>query len=227
LILQNPDDRDLFLEHTLMKDERIYLIRGSGVDTDFFAPVQRKRSTHFRVLLASRLLWEKGIREYVEAAALLTHRSETIEFLLAGDADPGNPTSVPQAEIRQWQAAGLVKVLGHVKDIRQLLDKVDLMVLPSYREGTPRGLLEAASTMLPLITTDAPGCREIVEDGINGLLVPVGDASTLEKIEYLLDNPKICDTFGRAGREKVLQEFDQEMVFQQTWAVYQSLGMGR
>jgi glycosyltransferase involved in cell wall biosynthesis len=105
--------------------------------------------------------------------------------------------------------------------------EVDLMVLPSYREGIPRGLLEAASMALPIITTDAPGCREIVAEGKNGLLVPIGESAPLaEKIEYLLDNPEVCARFGRAGREKVCRKFDQQIVFRQTWDVYRSLGRG-
>ncbi len=230
LILQNPDDRSLFFQHKLVHPERIHLIRGSGVDTERFAPVRRRRAHKgrgkFRVLLAARLLWEKGIREYVEAAELLAHRSDELEFLLAGAADPGNPSAVPEQDIRRWQESGRLTVLGHVENMQQLMSEVDLMVLPSWREGTPRGLLEAASMALPIITTDAPGCREIVENGKNGFLVPIGDAVALaEKIEYLLENPEICLRFGTAGREKVCKEFDQEIVFRQTWEVYCSLGI--
>ncbi|RWX43906.1 Glycosyltransferase involved in cell wall bisynthesis [Candidatus Electrothrix aarhusensis] len=226
LILQNPDDRSLFLKHKLTEAKRIHLIRGSGVDIEHFAPVQRERKGKFRVLLAARLLWEKGIREYAEAAELLTHRSDELEFLLAGVADPGNPSAVPKQDMMRWQKSGLLTVLGHVENMQQLMTEVDLMVLPSWREGTPRGLLEAASMALPIITTDAPGCREIVENERNGFLVPVGDTVALaEKIEYLLDHPETCLRFGTAGRKKVCKEFDQEIVFRQTWEVYRSLGI--
>ncbi len=112
--------------------------------------------------------------------------------------------------------------------MRQLMGEVDLMVLPSHREGVPRGLIEAASMELPIITTDAPGCREIVEDRINGILVPVGDAAALaEGIEDLLDNPEKCAEFGRAGRKKVVREFDQDIVFSKTWDVYRALGLNK
>ncbi|MGB5686993.1 MAG: glycosyltransferase family 4 protein [Candidatus Electrothrix sp.] len=226
LILQNPDDRNLFLKHKLIGPERIHLIRGSGVDTEHFAPVQKVRKGKFRVLLAARLLWEKGIREYAEAAQLLAYRSDELEFLLAGAVDPGNPSAVPEQQIKKWQEVGRVTVLGHVEGMQQLMTTVDLMVLPSWREGTPRGLLEAASMALPIVTTDAPGCREIVDNEKNGFLVPVGDAVALaEKIEYLLDHPETCLRFGNAGREKVYKEFDQEIVFRQTWDVYRSLGI--
>ncbi|WP_339138128.1 MAG: glycosyltransferase family 4 protein [Candidatus Electrothrix sp. GW3-4] len=226
LILQNHDDRDLFLQHNLLTLKRIFIIRGSGVDTERFAPIQRKRKGKFRILLAARLLWEKGIKEYVEAAQFLSHRTDELEFLLAGAADPGNPSAVPEQEIRKWQEEGLITILGHVEDMQQLMTEVDLMVLPSWREGTPRGLLEAASMALPIITTDAPGCREVVENEKNGFLVPAGDAVALaEKIEYLLDNPGTCSRFGQAGREKMCSEFAQEIVFRQTWEVYRSLGI--
>ena len=226
LILQNPDDRRLFLQHNLISPDQMYLIKGSGVDTKRFFPVSRdkKKRGKFRVVLAARLLWEKGIREYLEAATLLAHRADELEFLLAGAADSGNPTAVPEQDIRKWQQAGLVTVLGHVEDMRELLTEIDLMVLPSWREGTPRSLLEAAAMGLPIITTDAPGCREVVEHGKNGFLVPTHDAPALAaKIEYLLEHPETCRCFGQAGREKVCQEFAQEIVFGQTWDVYCSL----
>lgn len=226
LILQNPDDKKLFLQYKLIRPERIHLIRGSGVDTRRFAPIQKRRKGTFRVLLAARLLWEKGIREYVEAAQLLSHRADELEFLLAGTADPGNPSAVPELKIRRWQEDGLVRVLGHVEDMQRLLREVDLMVLPSWREGTPRGLLEAASMALPVITTDAPGCREVVENEKNGFLVPIGDPGALaEKIVYLLDHPETCCQFGTAGREKVCREFSQEIVFRRTLDVYRTLGI--
>ena len=227
LIVQNPDDRRLFQDLDLIDLDRIHLIKGSGVDTNRFTPVKHERGPKFRVLLASRLLWEKGIREYVEAAALLADRVGEIEFLLAGDADPGNPSSVQDADIEQWQASGLLKVLGHVEDMQQLMREVDLVVLPSHREGVPRGLIEAASMEIPIVTTDAPGCREIVDDGVNGMLVPVGDSAALARaIEYLYEHPQVCEAFGKAGRQKVLKEFDQDIVFQKTWDVYQQLGLG-
>ena len=226
LILLNPDDRNLFLRQRLIDPERIYIIRGAGVDTERFAPVPRKRNGKFRVLLAARLLWEKGIREYAEAARLLSHQHDKLEFLLAGAADPGNPSAVPEQKIKEWREAGLLTVLGHVENMQQLMSEVDLMVLPSRREGTPSSLLEAASMALPIITTDAPGCREVVEHGKNGFLVPISDSAALaEKIEYLLDHPDTCRQFGTAGREKVCKEFSQEIVFRQTLDVYRTLGI--
>ncbi len=225
LILQNPDDQELFLQHKIIDREQIHLIRGSGVDTQHFTPITQKRQKKFRVLLAARLLWEKGIREYAKAAQLLSHRADELEFFLAGASDPGNPSAVPEQDIQHWQESGLFTVLGHVEDMRLLISEVDVMVLPSYYgEGLPRSLLEAASMALPVITADAPGCREVVEHEKNGFLVPINDAAALAgKIEYLLDNPATCLDFGKAGREKVQREFAQKIVFRQTWEVYRSL----
>lgn len=227
LIVQNPDDRQLFIDSKLISPSNIHLIRasGSGVDADYFKPARQQRSGKFKVLLAARLLREKGVKVYAEAAALLAHRAEQVEFLLAGAPDYGNPGSLTNAEIKEIEQAGHVTVLGHVADMRRLLNEVDLFVLPSYyREGVPQVLLEAASMSLPLITTDAPGCRETVDEGINGFLVPVRNAvAVAEKIEYLLDHPELCLAFGKAGREKVLQEFDQRIILRQTLEVYRSL----
>lgn len=223
LILQNPDDVRLFSKLGLIEDKRVRLIRGSGVDTARFAPFERHPGEPFRVLLASRLLWEKGVREYLEAAERL--RSRTVKFLLAGALDRGNPSAVSEADIARWNKAGVVQVLGYVDDMADLLRTVDLVVLPSYREGAPKGLIEAAAMGLPIIATDVPGCREIVDHGVNGFLVPVRDAAALSRrIEYLLDTPDVCRRFGAAGRKKVLEEFDERIVFQKTYAVYQELG---
>ncbi len=224
LILQNPDDRKLFSELGLIADDHVHLIKGSGVDTNLFLPVQRKQDSRFTVLLASRLLREKGIQAYVDAARLLDKRKDEVRFLLAGASDPGNPSAITEDELTIWKREGLVEVLGHVENIQELMKAVDLVVLPSHREGVPRGLIEAASMELPIITTDVPGCREIVEDGVNGFLIPVDDEAVLaERITDLLDNPDLCRTFGAAGRQKVENEFAQELVFDKTWDVYAGL----
>jgi glycosyltransferase involved in cell wall biosynthesis len=226
LILQNPDDLALFIRLGLIAPERIHVIKGSGVDTGRFMPLERERGKQFRILLASRLLWEKGIREYVGGARLLKGRAAELEFSLAGSADPGNPSAVSERDIAHWEKEGLVKVLGHVENMAALMRTMDLVVLPSYYgEGVPRGLIEAAAMGLPIITTNEPGCREIVDDGVNGFTVPLKDEQALaKKIEYLLDNPEVCQRFGAAGRKKALAEFDEDIVFQKTWVVYQGAG---
>jgi len=175
-------------------------------------------------LLATRLLWEKGVGEYIEAASILKQRRQPIEFLLAGSPDLGNPASIPPEQIAAWEKEGIITVLGHIDDIKPIFHQVNLVVLPSYREGVPRSLLEAAACGLPIVTTDAPGCREIVEHNVNGLLVPCRDAHALAKaIEFLWQNPPECKRMGIAGRAKVLAEFDQQIVLQKTFEVYQEL----
>ncbi len=225
LILQNPDDVELFTQLGLIGTERIHLIKSSGVDTRRFMPIQRERGQRFRILLASRLLWEKGIQEYVGAARQLQGRAEEVEFLLAGSSDPGNPSAVPEQDIAQWDKEGLVKVLGYVEDMDALMRTVDLVVLPSYREGAPRGVDRGCRDGFAHRDHGCARVPGIVDDGVNGFLVPVKDEQALaNKIEYLLDNPEVCRRFGAAGWQKVLEEFDEEIVFRKTWAVYQEAG---
>ena len=226
LIVQNSDDFDAFAKSGLIDASRIRLIRGSGVNTEYFRPpaVSPTGPSPLRVLFAARLLWDKGIREYVEAARQLKAEGLILEFLLAGSPDPGNPAAVSEEAVRGWSDAGLVIPLGHVEDMPNLLHRVDAVVLPSYREGAPKSLIEAASCGLPIITTDAPGCREIVEHGVNGLLVPVRDAAALaDAIRFLVENPVERVRMGMAGRKKVLQEFDEKTVLASTIKVYREL----
>lgn len=225
LILQNPDDVSLFKKARLADPAAIRLIPGSGVDCRRFVPTpERRRGERFRVLLAARLLWDKGVGEYVEAASRLRAQGRTIDFLLAGDPDPGNPAAVPEAQVRGWVAEGLVHWLGHVDDMPGLFATVDAVILPSFREGLPKGLIEAGACALPLVTTDVPGCREVVSDGVDGLLVPVHDATSLAAaIARLQDDPMLGERLGQAARIKALAEFDESIVVAKTLAVYGEL----
>lgn len=225
LIVQNEDDLTAFLDAGLSTSSRTRLILGSGVDTSRFQPRSIEQSgSPLRVLLAARLLWDKGIREYVEAAGRSAAQGLPVEFLLAGTPDHGNPGSVAEDEVKRWEAAGVIRYLGHVTDMPGLLSEIDIAVLPSYREGVPRSLLEAAACGLPIIATDAPGCREIVRHGVNGLLVPPRDASALaEAIHFLSERPDERRRMGLEGRAMVIDRFDQRIVFDETFAVYQDL----
>jgi len=225
LVLQNPDDVALFEQAGLVDPAQVRLIAGSGVDCGRFlvrpsAPAGRP----LRVLLAARLLWDKGLAEYITAARRLRDEGRAIQFLLAGDPDPGNPAAVPEATVREWVANGTVEWLGHVDDMPALFASVDMVVLPSYREGLPKGLIEAAACALPLVTTDVPGCRQVVTDGVDGLLVPARDGDALARaIARLQDDPELAARLGQAARAKALAEFDEKIVIERTMAVYREL----
>ncbi len=226
LVLQNPDDVALFEAARLVDREHVRLIPGSGVDCSRFVARDGHRSPErpLRVLLAARLLWDKGISEYIEAARRLLGEGRAIEFLLAGDPDAGNPAAVPEATVREWVADGTVEWLGHVDNMPALFASVDMVVLPSYREGLPKGLIEAAACALPLVTTDVPGCRQVVTDGVDGLLVPARDADALARaIARLQDDPELAIRLGNAARAKALAEFDEKIVIERTLAVYREL----
>jgi glycosyltransferase involved in cell wall biosynthesis len=225
LIAQNSDDFAALCTSRLARRENIRLIRGSGVNIVKFRPREGTRDmSPTRVLFAARLLTDKGIAEFIDAARHLKQANVAVEFLLAGMPDAGNPTSILLAQVAQWEGQGLVRYLGHVDDMPSLLDQVDMAVLPSYREGAPRSLIEAAAAGLPIVTTDVPGCREIVEHGVNGLLVPPRQVLPLvEAIRFLHERPQERWRMGQAGREKVQNEYDQRIIFEQTLAVYHEL----
>lgn len=225
LILQNPDDLALFVQAGLVAPDNVRLIPGSGVDCTRFHPdPQRTPGQRLRVLLPARLLWDKGLAEYVEAARLLREQGRAVDFLLAGAPDPGNPASVPAATVRDWVAEGVLEWLGQVDDMPELLRGVDVVALPSYREGLPKGLIEAAASGCALIATDVPGCREVVQHDVDGLQVPVRDGPALaQAIARLQDAPPLRARLAEAGRRKALTRFDERIVIRDTLAVYREL----
>lgn len=229
LVLQNSANVAFFVNDGIVHPRQISLIPGSGVDCQQFTPNKTPSATvareRFRVVLPARLLWDKGIAEYVEASRILRNQGYSIDFLLVGEPDAGSPDTVPEATIRDWVAEGLVNWLGHVADMPSLLQNVDSLVLPtSYGEGLPKSLIEAAACALPLITTDVPGCRDVVTHEVDGLLVPVRNAQALaEAIARLHDDPALRHRLGQAAREKALREFDEQLVIQRTMAVYDAL----
>lgn len=226
LILQNPDDVAVFTRSALMPVEHIRLVLGSGVDCSRFSPSSNKKldSNPATVLFAARLLWDKGVAEFIEAIRQLRAGGTDAKFVIAGEPDEGNPAAVPTADIHAWQREGLVEWLGHVDDMAALYRSVDIMVLPSYREGLPKGLIEAAACALPIITTDVPGCREVVDHELTGLLVePRRPEAVAQTIERLAGDAQLRARMGRAGREKMLAQFDEQIVIRQTLSVYAEL----
>ena len=229
-VFQNRSDLEELVDRGLIPPGRARVIRGSGVDCEKFAPGETGagRKAPVRVLYASRMLREKGVLELVEAARLLKGRGVDAEFVFAGSCYPDNPSSLDEGTIGRWASEGLIRFLGHVDDMPELLASSDLVVLPSHREGTPRILLEAAAMELPVVATDIPGCRGVVEHEVNGLLVPVRDAPALaEAIVRLVQDEDLRARFGRTGRRIVLRGFDERIVLDKTLAVYQDLLMGR
>lgn len=225
LVLQNPDDVALFRQARLVHPDQVRLIPGSGVDTARFSPVSnRSGNARARVLLPARLLWDKGLAEYAQAARLLHERSVPVDLLLAGQPDPGNPAAVPEATVRGWVEAGLLQWLGHVDDMPALFRSVDIVALPSYREGLPKGLIEAGASGCALIATDVPGCREVVRHEVDGLRVPPRDAVALaDAIERLVRDAGLRERLAAAAREKAVAEYDERLVVARTMAVYQEL----
>ena len=223
LIVQNPDDHAEFVGAGVVRADRVHIIPGSGVDLSRFTAVERQRAPDapLRVLLAARMLWDKGLQEFIDAARRLHGEGRRIDFLLAGEPDAGNPASASIQDLQGWVEEGVVQWLGHVSDMAGLLGSVDVVVLPSYREGLPKTLIEAAGCALPLVTTDVPGCREVVTDGVDGLLCPVRESGPLAvAIARLQDDPALARRLGDAARRKAMERFDEKIVIDRTLAVY-------
>jgi glycosyltransferase involved in cell wall biosynthesis len=225
---QNSDDLELFHRRRLVKLQNTALVPGSGVDCTLFSPTCADTPTSpahpVIFLMIARLHYDKGIHEFVQAAAMVQHDFPHVQFQLLGGRDDRHPTAVAQTDLDQWQAAGLVTWLGEVADVRPVIAQADVVVLPSYREGTPRALLEAAAMGKPLITTDTVGCREVVEEGINGLLVPVKNAPALaHAMVRMLSDPTMRERMGKAGREKMEREFDEQIVLDKILKTYEGL----
>ncbi len=216
VFFQNPDDRALFVERRLAPEAKARLLPGSGVDTERFAPAPARPPGAGTVfLLVARMIREKGIGEYVEAARLVRAERPDVRFVMAGEIGVANPSAIPSATIAAWDAEGIVRYAGFSADIREQIREADCVVLPSYyREGVPRTLLEAASMGKPLITTDNVGCREAVDEGVNGYLCRPRDAADLAAAmrRFLALPPQERQRMGQASRRKVEAEFDERIV---------------
>lgn len=223
LILQNKDDCAMFVRKRFINGERIRLIRGSGVDTAVFSPTPELAGIPL-VMLASRMLWDKGIKEFVEAARQIKTRGIVARFVLVGDTDPHNPSAIPNEQLIAWQEEEVIGWWGRRDDMPAVLAQAHIVCLPSYREGLPKVLLEAASCGRPIVATDTPGCREVVRNGENGLLVPVRSTVELaDAIQNMIENPELRQKMGARGREIVVSEFAIEKVISETMTVYKEL----
>jgi len=222
LILQNGDDSALFQTEIGVRPDRIAIIRGSGVDTLSLTPAPEPDGPIIASCV-SRMLWDKGIGELVEAARILRRKGSEVVIRLIGPTDD-NPASIPKETLDAWRAEGIVEVTGPTADIVGAYAVSHIAVLPSYREGLPKSLLEAAACGLPMVATDVPGCREVCRDGETGFLVPVKQAPPLaDALERLANDADLRKEFGAAARRAAEQEFAEPVITGQTLALYESM----
>lgn len=219
-IFQNEDNRDLF-DRAGINGGRDVLIRGSGAALERFDPSPTGNLKPV-VVLPARMLWTKGVGEFVEAARILRAKGYDPEFQLVGDPDPANPASIPKATLEAWTSDGTIRWLPHRADIEAVLHDSDLVVLPSYLEGLPKTLVDAAASGRAIVTTDVPGCRHAIVPGETGLLVKVRDPIDLaDKIAELLDDPVRRDRMGVAGRRLAEREFQLSRIVAQHFEIYE------
>lgn len=220
VIVQNRDDAELIRG---LGCHRVHLIRGAGVDVVAIQASSEPPGPCV-VLLAARMLWDKGVGEYVEAARVLRARGVDVRMVLAGNPDESNPASIPREVLYGWHESNTVEWLGYREDMPALLKRCHIVCLPSYREGIPKFLLEGLAAGLPVVTTDTPGCRETVAEGVNGFLVPPRDALALaDALDRLISDDKLRKSMGIASRNLAISEFSSERIIAETLVVYASL----
>jgi glycosyltransferase involved in cell wall biosynthesis len=217
--LQNPDDQETLVRSGIVPWNFTRLIRGSGVDPWKYAPLPEPVGT-VAVIMASRMLWEKGVADFVQAATLLRSKGIHARFILAGESDAENPSAVPEEQLQRWRAQG--------DDMPEVFASSHIVCLPSfYGEGIPKVLLEAASCGRPIVATDIPGCREVVRNGENGILVPAQNPTALASaLSTLIHDTQLRQRMGAKGREIALREFSEEIVIRQTLSLYSDLQGG-
>ncbi len=223
VIVQNADDRDSLAHAASLQREKVVMIPGSGVDLSAYAPMPLRKGVPV-VVMAARLLRDKGVHEFVAAARLLKGLGEQARFLLVGDPDAGNPTSIDEAELSAWRNERAIELVGYRADIAQVFAHAHVVVLPSYREGLPKVLIEAAACGRAVVTTDVPGCRDAIEPDVTGLLVPPRDAVALAgAIQRLLLDAELRERMGQAGRQLAERKFAIERVVSSHMEVYREL----
>jgi glycosyltransferase involved in cell wall biosynthesis len=222
-ILQNHDDFEMIKNIGVLKDYQIRLIKGSGVDLSSFSFTEEKNAEILNVILPARMLYDKGVVEFVEAARLLHPKyKETVAFILVGNVDMGNNAGITEEQLLAWNKEGAVQWLDYQKDIIQTLIDSHIVVLPSYREGLPKSLIEACAIGRAIVTTDVPGCREVVKEGENGFLVENKNVTALATaIEKLILDKPLRLRMGLASRKKAEEEFSLKSVIDKTFAIYE------
>lgn len=225
-ILQNFEDRDFAVNTLGMSLENTEVIMGSGVDLELFRPSPQPSGVPI-VMLPSRLLWNKGVAEFVAAAELLISTGVKARFVLVGDTDEGSPSAIPRSRIAEWNDSGSIEWWGKMNDMQKVIPQGSIICLPSYREGIPKVLIEAAACGRPIVTTDVPGCRDVVQHYVNGMLVPARNTDVLAlTIRVLLGNSDLRARMGDAGR-KIAAHFSQDVVIEKTLTRYGLLTSSR
>lgn len=225
VILQNPDDKDVLTSSGVLKDGQVVLIRGAGVDIDIFTPPENDETLEPVVLFAARMLWTKGVGEFVQMARELRKNGVKARMIMAGFPDKDNPACVPESVLKNWDREGVIEYWGSREDMPEVMKSASIVVLPSrYGEGIPKTLIEASATGRPVVAFDAPGCRDIVIHGKNGYLAPMGDvAKLIEHVEDLLKDRELRQKMGRAGRKIAIEKFSEKQVVKETCDLYDSL----
>ena len=227
VVFQNADDQETLVQLGVTDGERARLIRGSGVDINHFKPnadTAGRFHSPLQLLFPSRLIREKGTAELLQACRSLWADGIDLELVVAGALDTGNRSSLTAAEAFELRADSRIRCLGHVADMRAVYASSDIVVLPSWREGLSRALIEAAAMERPIITTDVPGCRDVIDHGRSGLLVPLRDARAIELgIRLYMNNPDLVRRFGKAARQKVVSEFQVSLVNETTLEQYEQI----
>lgn len=222
-IFQNPEDKHLFEKLKIVKKNRSTLIRGAGVNISRYR-FSKEPEGRVTILLGSRMLWDKGIGELIQAVKILHEKKINFHVLLAGIPDPANPNSVHTKTLQKWHNQGIVEWMGYQNDMSHLLSRVHIATLPSYREGVPKFLIEAAACGRPIVTTDVPGCREIVHHNKNGLLVPPKNYNALaDSLLKLINDSALRKKMGSCGRAMVIKSFSEKIVAEKTMAFYKTI----
>ncbi|MBL7163398.1 MAG: glycosyltransferase family 4 protein [Anaerolineales bacterium] len=224
VIFENQADRDFFIKSSFLSPERLCLIEGVGADPERFAPSPEPDNGSLVIVMAARTLWNKGVGVFVEAARILQKRLR-VRMVLVGEPDPGNPTSVKVGALKEWHRQGIIEWWGWQQDMERVYEQCHIVALPTmYGEGVPTALLEAAACGRPVVATDMPGCRSVVQHEKNGLLIPPNDPLALaQALERLALDPSLRMRMGAAGRQIVLEKFTHKQINQATLQVYQHL----
>ncbi|MBF0236063.1 MAG: glycosyltransferase family 4 protein [SAR324 cluster bacterium] len=224
LLFENKDDQYLMVSEGLITLNKTNYVPGAGINTDKFAYHDELTTLPVRILYAGRILWDKGIQELVDASDILKKRQLAFEIIVAGIIDIDNPSSISESNLNEWQRKNLIKWIGPQTNMPELIASTHIVVLPSYREGLPSILAEAASCGRPIVATDVPGCREIVRHEENGLLVPPKNSEALANaLERLIKDPEMRRKMGERGRQIVINNFSDKIVIEKTLEIYREL----